>query len=82
MATIYVLGDRGDTRTFWDVKAAEAGDLREADAVAAAEAIFKKEVKEKGCMAFKVEPGVPAERIVEFDPKAEEIMIIPRMSGG
>jgi len=46
-----------------------------------AERIFE-EARRRGATAFKVEAGRPAERLDRFDPRAEEVVIVPRVAGG
>lgn len=70
---LIVLGTRGDTRVAWE--------LNEAGAVKEAERIFE-EQRSKGAAAFKIEPGKPAELLERFDPKVEQIIVVPRVAGG
>ena len=46
-----------------------------------AERIFLEE-RARGATAFKVATDAPAQRIDEFDPKAEQIVVVPRVAGG
>ena len=60
------------------------GDVRYAvpiSAVREAERIFS-EQRARGATAFKVLPGQPAERVDEFDPLVEQIIVVPRVAGG
>ena len=52
-----------------------------AAAVREAERIFQ-EQQARGATAFRVAPDKPAERIDEFDPRADEIIMVPRVAGG
>jgi hypothetical protein len=36
----------------------------------------------KGVTAFRVETGKPLQRIDQFDPTAEQIVMVPRVVGG
>ncbi len=73
MGKLRVLSKLGDSTTVWEEEAAEA--VREA------ERIFNEE-RARGSTAFRVRPDAPAERIEEFDPKAEHIVMVPRVAGG
>jgi hypothetical protein len=81
MANLRILSARGDSVVTWDRKGAEAGDLEAAAAVQEAERIFE-EQRARGATAFRVAPDKPAERIDEFDPLAQEIIMVPRVAGG
>ncbi len=81
MAKLRVLSARGDTTVEWDEKKVEAGDPEALAAVREAERIFE-EQRARGATAFKVAPNKPAERLDVFDPKAEQIVIVPRVAGG
>jgi hypothetical protein len=71
----------GDVAVEWDQERVEAGDLEALEAVKEAERIFE-EHRQKGASAFKVEKGKPAERLDVFDPKVEQIVVVPRVAGG
>lgn len=81
MARLRVLSSRGDTIVEWDEKLAEVGDPEALAAIQEAERIFE-EQRAKGATAFRVTPDKPAERMDVFDPKAEQIVIVPRVAGG
>src|SRR5919197_4878299 len=81
MAKLRILSARGDTVVEWNPGLAEAGQSDALLAVAEAERIFE-EARRRGATAFKVEPGRPAERVDRFDPRAEEVVIVPRVAGG
>lgn len=81
MGYLRMLSSQGDTVWTWDEKKAEAGDPGALEAIREAERILK-EAQARGAVAFRTRPGEPAERIEEFDPSAEEIMIVPRIVGG
>ena len=81
MARMRVLSARGDTVLEWDGRKVETGDAEALAAVREAERIFE-EQRARGATAFRVTPGRPAERIDEFDPRAEQIVVVPRVAGG
>jgi hypothetical protein len=81
MANLRVLSWRGDTKVSYDVERATAGDTEQLAAVSEAERIFQEE-RARGATAFRVITGQPAERIDEFDPAAEQIVMVPRIAGG
>ncbi len=81
MSTLRVLSHLGDSAVSWDPARAAAGDPEAEEAVREAERIFAAE-RARGATAFRVAPGRPAERLEQFDPAADEIVIVPRVSGG
>ena len=81
MAELRVLSARGDAIVEWDGRSAEAGDAEALAAVRAAERIFAEQCA-RGATAFRVGPDRPAERVDEFDPRAERIVVVPRVAGG
>ncbi len=81
MATLTVLSSYGDQHVTWDPDRLLQRDPEALAAIAEAEALFARE-QSRGSSAFKVSPGMPAERVNAFDRTAEEIIIIPRMAGG
>lgn len=81
MGKLRILSPRGDTTVQWDTKAAEIGDPEALAAVREAERIFREE-RARGATAFKIETGRPARKIEEFDPTAEQIVMVPRIAGG
>jgi len=81
MAKLRILSARGDSLVLWDPKRADAGDAEAKAAVQEAERIFE-EQRARGATAFRVAPDKPAERIDDFDPKANEIIMVPRVAGG
>lgn len=76
-----VMSRRGDDRVTWDEQKVQVGDADAIAAVREAERIFAQE-RAKGATAFKVEPGKPTQRIEQFDPAAEQIVMVPRVVGG
>jgi hypothetical protein len=81
MAVLRVLSKLGDTKYEWDVARAQEGDVESVAAVREAERIFAHH-RARGATAFKVWPGRQAERLDSFDPKAEQVVIVPRVAGG
>lgn len=81
MATMRILSARGDTVVEWDEKQAEVGDREALEAVREAERIFEQQ-RQKGASAFIVEPGKPARRLENFDPKVEHMIVVPPVAGG
>lgn len=74
MGMLRVLCGRGDVKVEWDTEQVEA--------VQEAERIFRENAA-RGYAAFKVDDKVEtAVRIDEFDPRAREIIQIPRIVGG
>lgn len=81
MGMLRVLSRHGDDQFVWNGPAVEAGDKEAIAAVQEAERIFR-EQRARGSTAVRVQPGRPAERIDEFDPTAEQILMVPRVVGG
>jgi len=81
MSTLRVLNSSGDRSIQWDPEQFAVGDPEAIQAVAEAERIFA-EARARGAQAFRVTPGEPAQRLAQFDPQAEEIIVIPPMVGG
>jgi hypothetical protein len=72
---------RGDDTAVWDAQQVELGDPEALAAVHEAERIFA-EQRRRGATAIKVTPGERPVRIDQFDPAAEQIVMIPRVVGG
>ena len=81
MGMLRIISKRGDDRLLWNAEDALAGDAEAKAAVQEAERIFAKE-QAKGATAFQVEPGKPIERVEQFDPQVEQIVMVPRVVGG
>ena len=81
MAILQVLSSAGDTRYEWDVDGVGRGDAEAMAAVREAERIFAQQ-RARGATAFWVRPGRPTERLDRFDPRAEHVVIVPRVVGG
>jgi transcription elongation factor GreA len=81
MAKLRILSARGDTVVEWNPSQAEAGEREARAALREAERIFE-EARNRGATAFKVEQGRRAERLDRFDPRADEVIIVPRVAGG
>ena len=81
MGMLRVISKRGDDRVQWNEQDAQAGDAEAIAAIREAERIFAQE-RARGATAFRVESGKPSERIEQFDPLAEQIILVPRVVGG
>lgn len=81
MGQLRVMSRRGDDRVTWDEQKVQAQDPLAISAIREAERIFAQE-RAKGATAFRVEPGKPTQRIEQFDPTAEQIVMVPRVVGG
>lgn len=81
MGMLRVMSKRGDDKVAWDVKKVEVGDPEAMAAIREAERIFAEE-RARGATAFKVETGGAPTRIEQFDPTAEQILMVPRVVGG
>ena len=81
MAILRVMTASGDRSASWSSERAAAGDPEARAAVEEAERIFA-EAQARGAVAFRVTPGLPAERIDRFDREAEQIVVVPRVVGG
>jgi hypothetical protein len=58
-----------------------SGDLEAESAVSEAERIFEQQ-RARGALAVRVSPEGTSERISQFDPEAEQILLLPRVVGG
>jgi hypothetical protein len=81
MGLLRVIWETGDDRVQWNEQDAQAGDSLAMAAIREVERIFTRE-RARGAKAFRVAPGKPAERIEQFDPQAEQIILVPRVIGG
>ncbi len=81
MGKLRVMSFHGDRTVVWDQKQAETGDLEALEAVREAERVLEEGLR-RGATAFRVDPGVPARRVDRFDPEADQIILLPRASGG
>jgi hypothetical protein len=81
MGMLRVISKRGDDRVQWNEQDAQAGDGEAIAAIREAERIFAHE-RARGATAFRVEAGKPVERLEQFDPQAEQIILVPRVVGG
>ena len=81
MNMLRVLSKRGDDCVAWDIKKAAVGDEEAKSAVREAERIFA-EQRARGATAYRVETGKAPTRIDQFDPAAEQIVMVPRVVGG
>jgi hypothetical protein len=81
MGMLRIISRRGDERLLWNEQDAVGGDAEARAAIAEAERIFARE-RARGATAFRVEAGKPVERLEQFDPQAEQIILVPRVVGG
>jgi hypothetical protein len=81
MGMLRIMSRRGDERIVWDNEKAQTNDFEAVAAIREAERIFNEE-RARGATAFKVESGIPVERIEQFDRTAEQIVMVPRVVGG
>ena len=81
MGMLRVISKRGDDCVQWNEQDALAGDAEAMAAIHEAERIFALE-RARGATAFRVEPGKPVERLEQFNPQAEQIIMVPRVVGG
>jgi hypothetical protein len=81
MGMLRIISKRGDERLLWNQQDALGGDAEAQAAIAEAERIFARE-RARGATAFRIEAGKPAERLKQFDPQAEQIIMVPRVVGG
>ena len=81
MGMLRVISSRGDDRVQWNEQDAQTGNAEAIAAIREAERIFALE-RARGATAFRVEAGKPAERVEQFDPHAEQIILVPRVAGG
>ena len=81
MGMLRILSKRGDERLLWNEQDALSGDAEVRAAIAEAERIFARE-RARGATAFRVEAGKTPTRLDQFDPQAEQIVMVPRVVGG
>ncbi len=81
MGMLRVISKRGDDRMQWSEQDALAGDTMAIAAIREAERIFADE-RARGATAFRLDPGKPVERLEQFDPQAEQIILVPKVVGG
>ena len=76
MGMLRVISKRGDDRVNWNEQDALTGDPEAIAAIREAERIFEHE-RARGATAFRVEAGKPVERLEQFDPQVEQIILVP-----
>jgi hypothetical protein len=81
MAQLRIMSTAGDHRVEWDAARVRGGDPKALAAVREAERLFA-EQRARGATAFVVAPDAPARRIDQFDPAAEQVVMVPRVAGG
>lgn len=75
MGTMSMMGSKGDIRMTWDPRVPVEVQL--------AREQFNSATKERHMLAYRVRAnGERGERITEFDPDAERIILAPQMAGG
>lgn len=81
MGVLRVLSRRGDDHITWDEHKLPTNDPETLAAIREAERIFS-ETRAKGATAFRIETGKSPQKIDQFDPTAQQILIVPRVIGG
>jgi len=81
MGVLRVLSRRGDDRITWNEQKFHMNDPEAIAAIHEAERIFA-ESRAQGATAFRIEVGKPTQKIDQFDPTAQQILIVPRVVGG
>lgn len=81
MGMLRIISKRGDDRVSWNADKALAGDAEARAAVREAERIFARE-RAAGATAFRIAADKAPSRLDQFDPQAEQIVMIPRVAGG
>jgi len=81
MGVVRVLSRRGDDHITWDEQKLPMNDPETMAAVREAEKIFAA-TRAKGATAFRIDEGKPVQRIDQFDPTAQQILMVPRVVGG
>ena len=76
MGMLRILSRRGDDRVYWNEPDALTGDAEALAAVHEAERIFARQ-RARGATAFRIEAGKPTERLDQFDPQAEQMILVP-----
>ncbi len=76
-----VISKYADDRVQWNEHDVQVGDAEAMAAIREAESIFAQE-RARGATAFHVEAGKEADRIEQFDPQAEQIILVLRVVGG
>jgi hypothetical protein len=81
MPKLRILSSKGDTVIQWDKQRLERGDPEALAAVREAERIFAAE-RARGATAFAVLRHALPRRMDHFDPRAEHVVVVPRIAGG
>ncbi len=81
MGMLRIISKRGDDRLQWNEQDALTGNAEAQAAIREAERIFARE-RGRGSTAYRVDSGKPIERLEQFDPQAEQIVMVPRVVGG
>ena len=81
MGVLRILSQQGDDYTTWDEQKFQTNDSEAIAAVHEAERIFAEE-RVRGATAYRIDAGKPAQRIDQFDPTTQQILMVPRVVGG
>jgi len=81
LGMLRVISKRGDDRVQWNEQDAPLGDALVVAAIREAERI-KASARARSTTAYRIQRGKQAERIEQFDPQAEQIILVPRVVGG
>ena len=81
LAVLRILNGSGDTSVSWDPQGLAHADPEAKAAVKEAERLFAK-ARSQGAVAFRMNGDEPATKLTEFDPNAQEILVVPAMVGG
>jgi hypothetical protein len=82
MNKLQVLGRSGHKELVWESEKVEEADAETLAVIEEAERIVN-EAFARGQAVFRLDaPGLPAERIEQFDPTAPCTVVVPRLVGG
>jgi hypothetical protein len=82
MPALRILNALGDTCVSWNETLYAEGDAEQVAAVMEAERLFAA-ARAAGGTAFRLRPGLPAERITRLEPTMpDDVLIVPPMMGG
>jgi len=80
MGRVRVISKQGVDSVQRNEQDAQTGEVEVMAAIREAECFFIHE-RARGAKAFRVAPSKPTERIDQFDLKAEQIILVPRVVG-
>jgi hypothetical protein len=81
MSMLVVMSGEGDARVVWSTQDVQAGNQEALAAVREAERIFNEQLT-LGATGFQVEKTRAVRRVEQFDPEAEQTVLVPRVTGG